>query len=294
MFAIVHQRSWNELAQMADVADTATAHLYLGPDGKPLPPDPERTCDTTSPCVQRNLTILLAFDNGFQHAPKQASDKAAAIWYAGLERLTHWSLLTHCSYAIPLMVYSFLGLEAITVTTGEARAPRDTRWPARTLVWIIFALYLFVVVGEAVNVSWLNPSLPTFGTWDRAINAPWWTIAKGGSQSPIVLAAIATEHDRLATFVQVACIFSVLSAANTSLYIASRTLYALGIEINESFSPFRYIRKLVTWVWPATGAPIGALILSAAAFIWIPYLHFTHVQDVSIDSLVVKTLQRHN
>jgi len=159
----------------------------------------------------------------------------------------------------------------------EARPPVDVRWPARTLAWATFALYLFCVMSEVINVNWQDSSLPG-GQSD--VNS--WT--PGTSQSPLVLAARATGHNALAGFMQGACIFSVLSAANTSLYIASRTLYAMCLGIKWSVQPVKAFRSITTYVYPATGAPTGAIVLSLLAFLWIPYLHLAdNTRDVSAE-----------
>jgi len=191
-----------------------------------------------------------------------------------------------------LFVYSFVGLESITTTVMEARPPVNVKWPARTLVWVTFALYLFCVMSEVINVHWNNKSLPKFGL-AAPTSIPAWQ--KKQSQSPLVLAAQATNHYDLAGFMQGACMFSVLSAANTSLYIASRTLYAMCLGIKWSNEPVRTFKTITTYVWPSTGAPAGALFVSLLTFLWIPYLHFAvETQDVGIVSVDLLILAADN
>lgn len=65
-------------------------------------------------------------------------------------------------------------------------------------------------------------------------------------------------------------IFAALSAANTSLYIASRALYGMTRAIN----PWKWFGwlKLLGTVWHKSGVPMWALVASALSFGWLPFL----------------------
>jgi amino acid transporter len=76
----------------------------------------------------------------------------------------------------------------------------------------------------------------------------------------------------LAGFLNGALIFSVLSASNTSLYVASRTLYGLALDVPTTSRAGKILHSFSVVV-PQTGVPARALIFSALAFIWLPFIN---------------------
>jgi len=69
-------------------------------------------------------------------------------------------------------------------------------------------------------------------------------------------------------------IMAVLSAANTALYVSSRTLFGLTREIDPEDKYWWWIAKLSTTT-PHRKVPAAALFLSTAAFCWVPFLHLS-------------------
>ena len=67
---------------------------------------------------------------------------------------------------------------------------------------------------------------------------------------------------------------AVLSAANTALYVSSRTLFGLTREIDPDDKYWWWIAKLRTTT-PHRKVPAAALFLSAAAFCWVPFVHLS-------------------
>lgn len=115
---------------------------------------------------------------------------------------------------------------------------------------MVLTLYLLIGIGEALNVEWTDPHLPRiYGGLDSARGpAPKYP----SSASMVVIATFHAGRKRLAGFLNACLIFSVLSASNTSLYVASRTLYGLATQIPDTNAvgkrlqwlkivPFRYI-----------------------------------------------------
>ncbi|KAN0083495.1 Amino acid permease/ SLC12A domain containing protein [Elaphomyces granulatus] len=161
-------------------------------------------------------------------------------------------------FAIALVASSFQGVEAIAVTAFEARDVSALRWPSKWIAYVVFLLYLLCTIGEALNVTWDNNSLPyIYGSSVPPPNIPPPTI--------IVFTTLAAGYQSLAGFLNGCLIFNILSASNTSLYISSRTLYGITREITDT-------DRHLSLVVPRTGVPVAALLFSALSFFWLPLL----------------------
>lgn len=69
-------------------------------------------------------------------------------------------------------------------------------------------------------------------------------------------------------------IMAVLSAANTALYVSSRTLFGLTRSLNpgSDYVLERWLSRLGTTT-PGTKIPGWASVISALSFCWVPFLH---------------------
>ncbi|KAL9103249.1 MAG: hypothetical protein Q9163_001700 [Psora crenata] len=171
-------------------------------------------------------------------------------------------------FVVPIIAYGFLGVETMTVTAYEAKDLRSIRRPSQIIAYFILALYFFCAIGELLNVGWTNGALPK-----KYLNPNLVTRGNDGqigSGAIIVVAAFQSGHKKLAGLLNGCIIFSALSAANSSLYIASRILYGMTREI-DSRSPIAILKGLSS-VWNKTGVPVRALWVSFIAFIWLPFL----------------------
>jgi yeast amino acid transporter len=170
---------------------------------------------------------------------------------------------------IPIVAYGFLGVESITTTAFEAANRDALRIPSRYVAYLITFLYFLSAIGEAHSVSWKSPSLPGL-----RLRSDDQTTPLPESHSVIVLAALAQEQEKWAAFFTGCMIFFCLSAANTALYIASRTLYGLtrSIGIRDSNWYLNWLSMLGTTT-PVSRVPGWALLVSAVAFCWLPSLY---------------------
>jgi len=192
--------------------------------------------------------------------------------------------LTKHSYSLPLVAYSFLGIEIIAVAAFEAKKSSYLRWPSRVIAYVIFLLYFLCTIGETLTVGWRSKHLPMI--YEGLANST--TTASGPTTPPnstslAVTAAWAAGYHNLAGFLNGCLIFSVLSASNTSLYVSSRTLYGLTREIPDTNWLGRKLHNL-SFVVRQTGVPATALLFSAISFFWLPFLQLKAgyaIQDVS-------------
>ncbi|KAJ9637660.1 hypothetical protein H2199_007150 [Coniosporium tulheliwenetii] len=185
-------------------------------------------------------------------------------------------------YAIPLVAYMYLGVEIIAVTAFEAKRSKDLRLPSQTIAYVVFFLYFLCTIGEALNVSWTSDHLPKIygGVGNRHDN---YTAPVNPSSTSLPIVAVwQAGYPKLAGFLNGCLIFSVLSASNTSLYVASRTLYGMTREIPETNVVGKCLKKL-SLVVPQTGVPAAALVISAISFFWLPFVQLKagySVQDL--------------
>jgi yeast amino acid transporter len=156
-------------------------------------------------------------------------------------------------------VFAYLGTELVGVTVGEAQNPRKTIPRAIKLTFFrILFFYVLSVFLLGMIVPYDSPRLA-------------FAIEKGGTTaaaSPFVVAIQIAGIPKLPGVLNACICIFVFSAANSDLYIASRTLYGLA---SEGYAP-RIFKKT-----DRRGVPIYALGLSAI----IAFIAFLNVADDS-------------
>jgi len=161
--------------------------------------------------------------------------------------------------AVSFALFSFLGLEMVAISSGEARSateiPRATK--------IMFVLLAVVYVGATAVLVGVLP-------WNRA----------GVSQSPFVTVFDVAGIPAAATLVNFVVLTAALSGANANLYSASRMLFSLARggyapaalgRLNAAASP--RLALLVS----GFGVPL-ALIMER----WLPHAAFLYIVGASL------------
>ncbi|TVY85441.1 Dicarboxylic amino acid permease [Lachnellula suecica] len=193
------------------------------------------------------FTFVLAVGGGPSHETpgfRYWSDPGAFAPYkisgSGGRFLGFWNVLSSA-------VFSFLGAELVGVTVGEAQNPRKAipRAVKLTFFRIVF-FYIVLIFLLGMNVPYNSKLLLS------ANHESGKTVSAEGS--PFVVAAIIAGIDGLADLINVCLLVFTFSAANSDLYIATRTLYSLAIEGN---APKVFART------NDRGVPIYALGLSS-------------------------------
>ncbi|RAH57611.1 amino acid transporter [Aspergillus piperis CBS 112811] len=193
-------------------------------------------------------------------------------------------------YAIPLTAYAFQGIEVYAMTAFEARDGHALRWPARWTAYVAVVVYIMCTLGEVINVKWDDSALPKLhdGVSNSTLSA---TSNPGSSSSMIVIAALNTNNRSMAGFLNGCLLFSVFSAANTSLYVASRTLWGMAKHFPRSSTKELWVKKKLAILSEGTKVPVVFLLVSLLAFCWVPFLQLVDssavqqvVQVISISS----------
>jgi amino acid transporter, AAT family len=134
--------------------------------------------------------------------------------------------------AISFGLYSFLGIEMVAISSGEARSRADVARATR----IAFATLVFVYVGAIAVLVGVMP-------WKTA----------GVSQSPFVTVFKVAGIPAAGFIMNLVVLSAALSGANASLYVASRMLFSLA---RSGYAP-RPMGAL-----NQHGVPMGSLLVS--------------------------------
>lgn len=178
--------------------------------------------------------IVLIFEHGRHGGTARANlTQHGGFFPAGWKGV--WLSLT-------IVITSYMGVEVIAVTAGEAERPEVTIPRAmRNIVW---RLILFYVLAVAVMVSMVP--------WDRS------TTSSGLSGSPFVAAFSAAHVPFAAAIMNFVVLTAALSSVNTNLYLSTRMLFSLG---REGYGP--------DWIGKVSrnGVPHRALLASTAGIV---------------------------
>jgi amino acid transporter, AAT family len=143
--------------------------------------------------------------------------------------------------AFTLTMASYMGVEVIAVTAGEARQPAEAI--PRAMRTMVFRLILFYVLAIAVMVTM----------------SPWNQTGDGSiSGSPFVRAFASIGIPNAAFIMNLVVITAALSSANTNLYLSTRMLFSLS---RGNFAP-AFLGRLST-----NGVPHRALAASSLGMV---------------------------
>jgi amino acid transporter, AAT family len=144
--------------------------------------------------------------------------------------------------SLTITITSYMGVEVIAVTAGEAEHPEVTIPRAmRNIVW---RLILFYVLAMAIMVAMVP--------WNQS------TTASGLAGSPFVIAFSAAHVPFAAAIMNFVVLTAALSSVNTNLYLSTRMLFSLG---KEGYGP-NWMGKV-----SGNGVPHRALLASTAGII---------------------------
>lgn len=204
------------------------------------------------------LSLVLALGGGPNHDRtgfRYYNDPGAFAPYiaegAWGKFLGFWSTLVTATFA-------YLGTELVGVTVGEAQNPRKSIPRAiRLTFYRILFFYVLSVLLLGMIIPYDSPELA------NAVNA-----SSSAAASPFVAAIKVAGIQVLPGLLNGCILLFVFSAANSDLYIASRTIYGLSVEGNAP----RIFRRT-----DKRGVPIFALAISAA----VALIAFMNVSDDS-------------
>src|SRR5579864_884092 len=163
----------------------------------------------------------------------------------GLANLTHHGGFLPAGWkgvwlSLTITVTSYMGVEIIAVTAGEAQHPEVTI--PRAMRNIVYRLIGFYVLAIAIMVTMV----------------PWNQTGNSLSGSPFVTAFAAARIPYAATIMNFVVLTAALSSVNTNLYLATRMLFSLG---RGGYAP-KWMGKV-----SSNGVPHRALLASTVGII---------------------------
>jgi L-asparagine transporter-like permease len=183
-------------------------------------------------CAFIILGLSLIFGVGGRHAIGLANlTQHGGFFPAGWKGV--WLSLT-------ITVTSYMGVEIIAVTAGEAERPQVTI--PRAMRNIVYRLIGFYVLAIAIMVTMV----------------PWNQTGSSLSGSPFVTAFAAAHIPFAAAIMNFVVLTAALSSVNTNLYLSTRMLYSLG---RGGYAP-KWMGKV-----SSNGVPHLALLASTAGII---------------------------
>jgi yeast amino acid transporter len=233
-----------------------------------------------------------------------------------------WNLLIPTRMCLSLAIFAYAGIENIAVSVIEARWPsrpatqlssgnssgiqatQDLPSPPRaaspqksntardsvkrTIGFTAVALPM--LIASAYTVSGLFVSLG-LSRYDCNLQRLSWlknetcgepeTHEKGFTFSPFILIAKASTITNLDHVLNAFILFTALTCANTNLYIASRTLFGITRNIRSDES----MPAALAWfgVTNRDRVPLRAMVITAIAFSWVPFLQGTKGFNTGLD-----------
>jgi amino acid transporter, AAT family len=149
---------------------------------------------------------------------------------------------------VAMAVFSYLGVEIVAVTSGEAQDPSKTL--PRALRWTVARLILFYVGGLAVVVGVM----------------PWNMVGLG--ESPFVRVFEAARIPAAAEVMNFVVLTAALSSVNCDLYLTARMLFSLS---RGGYAP-EVLGRL-----SKRGVPVAALLASSVGMVGAVFLeHWFH------------------
>lgn len=191
---------------------------------------------------------------------------------------------------ISTAVFSFVGVEVIAASALEAKWPQHISdaeissgkrsRPDSPLVGSgvkFSAIYISVLTTVAYTLSGFLVSIDIKSDDCKLPRVTWDTkntdCEDPGSHSAFVMIASGSKIPYLATVFNVFLVFTCLSCAGTNLYISSRALFGLTSQLKGGEGQRWHLRLLAKLgKTDHRKVPRRAIIFSAVAFCWIPYL----------------------
>ncbi|KAL8353949.1 hypothetical protein RB601_003685 [Gaeumannomyces tritici] len=204
-------------------------------------------------------------------------------------------------YGLPLVAFSYLGIEAFTMAAFEATDMKSITTYSQLTHWTVIVVYFMCTMGIILTVDWQDIALPLTYTMasnnptldcktrsavvigvskgKKAFGSTWGdvTAAGGGGKIPGGPCVQDSTPPTVAAAVNGILLFTTLSAANASLYVASRTLYGLTYKYNKEGTLGLLLKGTTGDVWGRTRVPAMALFLSF--IIWYAIIYLDIVKD---------------
>ncbi|KAF4585776.1 amino acid transporter [Ophiocordyceps camponoti-floridani] len=222
--------------------------------------------------------------------------KGIELWRAPVvfdrDVTNNWA--TAFAICLSMATFAYVGVEVVAASALEARWPsrkepskrngddllisKTVKFSAVYIPMFATAAYTLAALLASLSIDRGDCHLPRL-SW---INSSCGSGPQGGTASIFVVIARNSTRPALKDIFNVILVFSVLTCANTNLYVASRTLFGLTTRLDGSPTQQPLLRFLA-WFGRTNRrkVPLRALIFSAVAFLWVPFLQLDEGNDIS-------------
>ena len=196
-----------------------------------------------------------------------------------------------CRMGMSISIFSFVGIEIVAASALEAKWPRqkpasttaldETPRSNDTLIGktVKFsAIFISVLATAAYTLAGFLVSLDIYRGDCDLPRVSWLSDVQDRCPAPVSRAAFVSIAMNsgipyLADVFNVFLIFTCLTCTSTNLYVASRTLFGLTSGLEGGKGQPWHIR-ILAWFGKTNSwrVPIRAVIFSALAFWWVPFL----------------------
>jgi yeast amino acid transporter len=162
--------------------------------------------------------------------------------------------------------------------------------PAKNIAYFTLIFYVLNIGGFIANIEWFNQNLPQFFSQPLVSlqtpnlgHTPWFPQTGLRSSAAPIIATLQVGMKTLPAVLTGLLMYSGLSAANASLYVASRTLYGLTRDL--AYDDERFLVRMaakLNVISPRTRVPLWSLLVSVLAFSsWLPFIkiHSGYTQE---------------
>ncbi|KAJ5836615.1 hypothetical protein N7447_002641 [Penicillium robsamsonii] len=226
------------------------------------------------------IVILIAINLGDWESPTEFDTRAANNWGAAL------------LMSISIATFAYTGVEVVAASALEAKWPHRTdeqsTTPGRSLrsngahigkSFKFSAIFIPVLAMIGYTISGLLATLNIERNDCALPRLSWLSIdVEAGCKMPsksaaFVAIAAMSNIPHLADVFNAFLVFTCLSCAGTNLYIASRTLFGITSRLDGGEGQRWYLR-VFAWFGKTDRrqVPRRAMIFSAVAFWWVPFL----------------------
>ncbi|KAK6346289.1 hypothetical protein TWF730_010619 [Orbilia blumenaviensis] len=148
--------------------------------------------------------------------------------------------------ALTLAFYAYLGMEIISVTAAESRAPAlSIKTSTRKMFWRLATLYCVGMFVGSLNVPYTHPNLLSLRPDNSEIQ---------GKVSPFIIAVVEAGILGLPSFLNALFLFAAWSAGVSALFVSSRTMHAMALAGHFPIPKMKEVNRY--------GVPVNAMLLS--------------------------------
>lgn len=188
---------------------------------------------------------------------------------------------------LPVATYAYIGVEIVAASSLEARPPKKPKnnetgqlisaTVRRTAIWVApftAVLYILSSMLATFAISSSDCALPRLG-WITSTEDSASACTPGSSSSFFVTIAQHSGIRALGATFNAFLVVTALTCANTNLYVASRTLFGLTRELEGGPDQTNWVEWGLAYLNQTSArykVPYRAVIFSAVAFGWVPFL----------------------